>query len=113
MPKTLFLSQENRARSDGNEGVRAIALFHRGNSGWIEWSCVACVTLARSQSRGTGSVNGILGGYKPSSVCPNQTTIRHFIQMAQQAQAPPTGNSEGYVRSASVLHPYHSNAFAG
>lgn len=31
------------------------SLFHRADSGWIEWGCVACVTLACSQSRGTGS----------------------------------------------------------
>lgn len=32
--------------------------FHRGNSGRIEWRWVACVTLAYSQSRATGSGRG-------------------------------------------------------
>lgn len=41
----------------------------------------------------------VLGGHKPSSVCLYQTAIRYLIQTDQQAQAPLTGSSEGYVRA--------------
>lgn len=112
MPKTLFLSQEMHAER-WEWGCEGRPLFHTGNSGRIEWRCVACVTLARSQSRGTGSGRGSWEDYKPSSVSLYQTTIRYFIQMAGEHKPAADRELGGICRSAALLHPYHSAAFTG
>lgn len=91
--------------------ARERSLFpRRGNTGWIERPCVACVTLDRSQGRGTGSGSGILGGHRPSSVCLCQTTMRHFIQMAGPSDRGPQRDASGALQFR-ILH--HSTASTG
>lgn len=65
MPKMLFLSQEMCGAMGTPQRERL--LLRRGNSGWIEWKMrVACVTLAPSQSGGTGSGQGSWEDTSPS-----------------------------------------------
>lgn len=94
-----FSCRKKCMRGDGNEGVKGRPLFHTGNSRRIEWRCVACVTLARSQSRGTGSGRGSWGGLQ-ALLCfavSNHYQILH--SNGRRAQAPPTESLEGYVRA--------------
>lgn len=88
------------------------SLFHRGNSGWIERRCVACVTLARSQSRGTGSGQGSWEDTSPPLfVCIKPLSDTSFKWRA--STGPSDRELGGICQSASLLHRYHSTAFTG
>lgn len=71
----------------------------RGNSGWIEWGCVACVTLACSQSRGTGS--GRDPGRTQALLC--VSLLNHYQTLhsnGQQAQAPLSERENAEINKA-------------
>lgn len=109
MPKTLF---PVTSRVHGVTGMSLWErwLFHRGyNSGWIERRCVACVTLARSQSRGTGSGQGSREDTSPPLfVCIKPLSDPSFKWPASTGRS--DGELGGTCQSASLLHPCHSSA---
>ncbi len=85
------------------------SLFHRGNSGWIEMEMRGLCHPGPFPEQRDRKWPGILGGYKPFSVCLYQTTIRYFIQMASKRRP----LWQRAWRDMSLLHPYHSTAFTG
>lgn len=100
--------------ANGAMGMRVWewSLFHRGNSGWIERRCVACVTLANSQSTGAGSGQRSREDTNPPLfVCIKPLSDTSFRRPA--STDPSEWSLEGICQSTSVLHLYYSSAFTG
>lgn len=85
--KDAFPVTRKCARSDGNEGVRAIAFPHEATVGGLSGDAWPVSPWLVPRAEGQEVAEGILGGYKPSSVRPHQTAIRCFIQMACEHRA--------------------------